>query len=97
MARPEPAKLNKYFGAASEAYRMGIGRDLYGTRKDGTKIPIEIGLNPIQTRDGLMILSVITDIGERKRASLDLAERSEQLERSNADRRPAAEAPLNTH
>ena len=56
MARPVNGKVNKYFDAASEACRMGIDRDLYGTRKDGTKIPIEIGLNPIQTRDGLMIL-----------------------------------------
>jgi light-regulated signal transduction histidine kinase (bacteriophytochrome) len=64
---------------------MGIGRDLYGARKNGTQIPIEIGLNPIQTSDGLMILSAITDISERKRATQELANRSEQLERSNAD------------
>ena len=85
MARPGHAKLRKEFVAAPEARRMGIGRDLYGARKNGTQIPIEIGLNPIQTSDGLMILSAITDISERKRATEDLAKRSEQLERSNAD------------
>jgi PAS domain S-box-containing protein len=85
MARPGHAKLRGDFVAAPEARRMGIGRDLYGARKNGTQIPIEIGLNPIQTGDGLMILSAITDIGERKRAAEDLAKRSEQLERSNAD------------
>jgi PAS domain S-box-containing protein len=85
MARPGHAKHRKDFVAAPEARRMGIGRDLYGARKNGTKIPIEIGLNPIQTSDGLMVLSAITDISERKRAAEDLAKRSEQLERSNAD------------
>jgi PAS domain S-box-containing protein len=85
MPRPGHAKLRKDFVAAPKARRMGIGRDLYGVRKDGTQIPIEIGLNPIQTNEGLMILSAITDISERKRATQELANRSEQLERSNAD------------
>jgi PAS domain S-box-containing protein len=85
MTRPGHGKLRKDFVAAPEARRMGIGRDLYGARKNGTQIPIEIGLNPIQTSDGLMILSAITDISERKRTTQELAKRSEQLERSNAD------------
>src|SRR5262249_55623580 len=36
-----------------EARRMGVGRDLYGMRKDGSKVPVEIGLNPVQTSNGL--------------------------------------------
>lgn len=56
------------FVAKPEARRMGVGRDLYGVRKDGAQIPVEIGLNPIQSKDGLMVLSAITDISERKLA-----------------------------
>jgi PAS domain S-box-containing protein len=42
-------------------------RDLLGRRKDGTEFAIEVGLNPIQIRDGLLVLSVIIDISERRR------------------------------
>lgn len=35
-------------------------------RQDGTEFPIEIGLNPIHTEDGIFILSAIVDISERK-------------------------------
>jgi PAS domain S-box-containing protein len=41
-------------------------RDLYAVRRDGTEFPVEIGLNPIETSDGPMVLAAIVDITHRK-------------------------------
>jgi PAS domain S-box-containing protein len=50
-----------------QARPMGVGRDLFALRKDGAEVPVEIGLTPIETADGAIIVAAITDIAERKR------------------------------
>ncbi|MFZ6751010.1 PAS domain S-box protein [Undibacterium sp. Ren11W] len=61
-----PEKRQMFFGEP-QSRPMGAGRDLFGRRKNGSEFPVEIGLNPIETEEGMMVLSSIVDISERKR------------------------------
>jgi PAS domain S-box-containing protein len=68
------------FFTAPEAQAMGAGRQLFGRRKDGSEFPVEIGLNPIQTPHGLLVLANVVDISARLAAE-EVARRSrEQVE-----------------
>ena len=51
---------------------MGLGRDLFGLHKNGNEIPVEIGINPVETPDGLFTLASVTDISVRKRLENEL-------------------------
>ncbi len=59
------ARQREQYTIAPSARVMGAGRDLYGRRKDGTEVSVEIGLNPV---DQEYVLASIVDITERKRS-----------------------------
>ncbi|MGE0588520.1 MAG: PAS domain-containing sensor histidine kinase [Cyclobacteriaceae bacterium] len=51
------------------ARAMGAGRELYARKKNNSEFPVEIGLNPVETPNGIMVLAAIIDISERKKAA----------------------------
>ena len=69
------------FFSHPQARPLGTGRDLFGVHKDGTEIPVEIGLNPIEAEEGIFVLASVIDIGPRKQAEAELRRSNEELER----------------
>lgn len=84
------------FLAAPEARQMGMGRDLHALRKDGSEVEVEIGLSPISTDQGLMILAAVVDVSARKRAEAALRASEERL-RTITDNIPALVSYMDAH
>jgi len=65
--RDERREQRLAFYANPEPRPIGSRPGEFGLRKDGTEFPMELGLNPIETEDGVKVLSAIVDISERRR------------------------------
>ena len=78
------AKHRRNYHLTPRSRPMGIGLDLYGRRKDGSEIPVEISLSPITIKEEIHVVSIIRDITERKRMEESLKERLGELKILNA-------------
>lgn len=62
-------KLRDAYMEQPRSREMTRGRDLFGLHKDGRQVPVEIGLSPMKTGSGdLVVLASVIDLTERRRA-----------------------------
>jgi len=59
---------------------MGQGRDLHGIKKNGERLPVEIGLNYFETDEGKFVINYIIDITQRKSAENQLLKAHKELQ-----------------
>src|SRR6266513_73768 len=78
FASQHPNHRAKFF-AAPTARAMGAGREWFARRKDGSEFAVEIGLNPIQTSEGILVLAAVVDISALKLAGAAALRHPEDL------------------
>src|SRR3989304_5532268 len=65
LRRQHREPRGRYF-EAPRLRGVGAGLTLYGLRKDGTDLPVDISLGPREMEGEFLVLSAIRDITERK-------------------------------
>jgi PAS domain S-box-containing protein len=46
---------------------MGIGQELSARRKDGSLVPVDVSLSPVETDEGMLVFALMRDASERRR------------------------------
>lgn len=69
---------NKYFSQPS-FIRMGCGRDIYGLHKNNSKFQVEIGLNIVETIEGVFAFCTVINVANRKKAEKTLEKAHEEI------------------
>ncbi|MDP1582426.1 MAG: PAS domain S-box protein [Bradyrhizobium sp.] len=77
--REEHDRYLSNFHRTSERKIIGIGREVFGQRKDGTTFPMDLAVGEAKQDDGSIFVGIIHDLTESKRVERELRESSARL------------------
>ncbi|MEQ1503669.1 MAG: ATP-binding protein [Myxococcota bacterium] len=81
--RDQHVRHRTQYAARPQTRRMGIGMELVAVRKDGSEIPAEVSLRPLDTAEGAFVVSAFRDVTERRQSEELLRHQASALARSN--------------
>ncbi len=84
MLQPEPYHSHhdeyiKNYLHTGKAKIIGIGREVAGRRKDGTAFPLDLSVSEVRLGGRRLFTGILRDITERKRAEIQIQERTRLL------------------
>ena len=87
-----PERFRQAHGGHRQAFYAGprnrpMGTGLYdiaGRCKDGSEVPVDISLSPLETEEGTLVVASVRDITERRQVEQDIITNAAELERLNA-------------
>jgi len=86
MAETEQARHDDHLARykhSGQSRVVGIGRDIEGRRRDGSRVPIDLALSVFILNDKRYYLGVVRDITQRKQAEANILEAKRQAEKAS--------------
>lgn len=78
-ARARHTGVRDHYMADPTTRHLGSRFDLWGRRKDGSQVPVEIALSPMADEDGVFVVAAVRDVTDRRAAAQQLKDSEERL------------------
>lgn len=83
--RPHHHELRGGFYEKPSNRSMGQNRDLYGRRKDGTDLPLEVSLSHYRHEGEVFVIAFIVDITRRKEIEANMLKQQKELQKISSE------------
>jgi PAS domain S-box-containing protein len=83
MPEPDHSRHDGYLKDYKDTGRariIGIGREVVGARKDGSRVPLELSITEMRVEGEQCYIGILRDISERKAAEATLTKKNQELE-----------------